>query len=65
MSRPQKRHHKPVRKSRFESETERRRREMLDTLAGASTKVTHSWLRQFSRRTRQFVLNVGGARCTL
>ena len=55
----------PRRKSRFEIETERRRREMLATFAGAQRKVPHSWLRQFTRRTRKFLLSVGGARCTL
>lgn len=55
----------PRRMPRSEIETERRRREMLGTFAGAQQKVTHSWLRQFPRRTRKFLLSVGGARCTL
>lgn len=56
------------RKSRFEIDTERRRKEMLGHISGRTFKVTHKWLRMFSRSTRKLLLaegSMGGARCTL
>lgn len=66
MSRHQKRHQ--PRKSRFEIETERRRRDMLGTLAGNTQKVSHAWLRLFKPSTRRLALtstSPGAPRCTL
>lgn len=53
------------RKSRFDLETERRRREMLAAIGQASTKVSHSWLRMFARRVRKSLLSAGGVQCKL
>ena len=67
MSKHQKRHQ--PRKSRFEIETERRRREMVGGIATRPPiKVSHAWLRLFKPSTRRLILregSMGGARCTL
>lgn len=57
------------RSSRFDIETERRRKEMVNGIASRPPiKVSHAWLRLFKPSTRRLVLregSMGGARCTL